>query len=112
MARSEANQRAVVGLQAVAKRRMEIMRQATTEAANVARRASAAGSHGQLPKQSELAKQAFEQAIVNMREPAETMQKSTHEAFDVVNRRISASLDELKDRITPIETCINALQLV
>ncbi|HLN48598.1 MAG TPA: TIGR01841 family phasin [Steroidobacteraceae bacterium] len=101
MARSEANQRAVVGLQAVAKRRMEIMRQATTEAANVARRASAAGSHGQLPKQSELPKQAFEQAIVNMREPAETMQKSTHEAFDVVNRRISASLDELKDRITP-----------
>ena len=98
---SEANRRAVEELQAVAKRQMEIMHQAMTTAANVARQASAAGTQQQLARQSELAKQAFEQAIANMRELAETMQKSTHEAFDVVNRRISASLDELKDRMTP-----------
>ena len=98
---SEANQRAVEGLQTIAKRQMQIMHQAMTEAANVARQAAVAGTREELARQSERAKQAFEQAIANMRELAETMQKSSQEAFDIVNRRISASLDELKDRVKP-----------
>jgi phasin family protein len=77
------------------------MQQAMTETANAARQAATARTREQLAAQSELAKQAFERTIANMRELAETIQKSNHEALEIVNRRIAASLDELKARITP-----------
>ena len=48
-----------------------------------------------------MAKQAFEKAIANMHELADMVQKSNREAVDVVNQRIAASLQEMKDHLQP-----------
>ena len=47
-------------------------------------------------KQAELAKEAFEKALGNMREFAEMVTKAQQGAIDTMSGRISQSLDELK----------------
>jgi hypothetical protein len=47
-------------------------------------------------KQAELAKEAFEKALGNMRELAEMVTKAQQGAIDTMSGRISQSLDELK----------------
>ena len=48
-------------------------------------------------KQAELAKEAFEKALGNMRELAEMVTKAQQGAIDTISGRISQSLDEIKD---------------
>ena len=45
---------------------------------------------------SELAKAAFEKAIANMKDLAETAQKANSDAYEIVSARVKASIDELK----------------
>ena len=47
-------------------------------------------------KQAEVAKAAFEQALVTMREAVETISKSNAQAVDVIGKRVSDSFDEVK----------------
>jgi phasin family protein len=93
----EANKLAVEGLRAVAKRQSEIFRQMMEEAAQAMRDMMTAGSpEDKAGRQTELVKEAFKRAIANMRELAEMVSKSQSEAFDVINKRVTDSLDELK----------------
>jgi phasin family protein len=58
----------------------------------------AAGSpEDKAARQTELTKEAFKSAIANMRELAEMVAKSQGEAFEVINKRVTDSLDELRD---------------
>jgi phasin family protein len=93
-----ANQAAVQGLQAVAQRQAEILSQAISEISTVAQQLSSAGSNPQelTAKQTELARKAFEQALANARELAEMVSKSNTEAFAIINKRVTESLQELK----------------
>lgn len=94
---SEANKLAVEGLHAVAKRQSEIFRQVMEEASQAMRDMMTAGSpEDKASRQTELVKEAFQRAIANMRELAEMVSKSQGEAFDVINKRVTDSLDELK----------------
>ncbi len=94
---TEANRLAVEGMQAVARRESEILAQAMSEAQKAAASVqSANGPREVAAAQAELAKQAFEKAIVNMRELAEMVQKSSNDACSIINRRVSVSLDEIK----------------
>lgn len=94
---TSANQLAAEGVQAVARRQAEIMRETMTEVRKATEDLMSGGTPEQaVAKQTELAKSAFEHAISNMREVAEMMAKSQNEAADVINRRISESLDEIK----------------
>ena len=43
-----------------------------------------------------LTKTAFEKAIANMKELSEMVAKSNGEAFDVINKRVAESLDEIR----------------
>ena len=95
-----ANQLAAEGFQAVARRQGEIMRQTLEAAARSMRdMMDHSAPEDRMAKQAELVKSAFENALSNMRELAEMVTKSNTEACDVINRRISESLDELKDMI-------------
>ena len=96
----EANKLAVEGLQAVAKRQTEIFRQMMEEAQQAMRDMMAAGSpEDKASRQTEMMKEAFKRAIGNMRELAEMVSKSQTEAFDVINKRVTDSLDEVKTLI-------------
>lgn len=96
-----ANQAAVQGLQAVAQRQAEILSQAISEVSTVAQQLSSAGSNPQelTAKQTELARKAFEQALANARELAEMVSKSNTEAFAIINKRVTESLQELKSLV-------------
>jgi hypothetical protein len=52
-------------------------------------------------KQAELARKAFEQALANARELAEMVSKSNTEAFAIINKRVTESLQELKSHWSP-----------
>ena len=92
-----ANQLAVEGVQAVARRQTEILRQTMSEVTNAMKDMMTAGSpEEKAARQTELAKEAFERAISNMRELAEMTAKAQNEAADVINKRVAASLDEMK----------------
>lgn len=98
-----ANQAAVQGLQAVAQRQAEILSQAMSEVSAVAQQLASASANPQemTTKQAELARKAFEQALANMRELAEMVSKSNTEAFAIINKRVTESLQELKSLVKP-----------
>ena len=93
-----ANQAAVQGMQAVAQRQAEILSQAMNEVSSIAQQLAGSASNPQemTTKQAELARKAFEQALANMRELAEMVSKSNTEAFAIINKRVTESLQELK----------------
>lgn len=94
---AEANRLAVEGMQAIARRESEILAQAMTEAQKAVASVSTSGDpRAAAAAQVDIAKQAFERAIANMRELADLVTKSNTDACDVVNKRVSMSLDEIK----------------
>lgn len=93
-----ANQLAYDGMQAVLSRQAELLRQAVDEVANVTRDLSSPGMpHEKAAKQAELARDAFERTVTNMRELAEMVARSNTEAADLLNKRFTESLTELRD---------------
>ncbi|MBC7906604.1 MAG: phasin family protein [Rhodospirillaceae bacterium] len=95
---TQANKLAYDGLQAVVKRQVEILRQTVDEVAQVAKDISEPGSpQDKAAKQTEIAKDAFERSLGNMRELAEMIAKANSEAFDLLNKRFTQNLDEVRD---------------
>ena len=93
-----ANTLAVQGFQAVTKRQAEILKQTLEQTSVAMREVMAAGSpEDKAARQTELAKEAFERAIANMRELAEMVSKAQTEANEVITKRVTESLDEMKD---------------
>lgn len=95
---TSANRVAFEGLQAVAKRQAEILQETMNEASKAVDFVAKAGSPPEMAaKQLEIAKQAFDKAIGNMRELAEMVAKANEAAASTVNTRISATLEEIKE---------------
>jgi phasin family protein len=94
---ASANQLAFDGVKAVATRQAELARGAVEEFSRLARELSVpASAEEKLAKQAEVAKAAFEQALVTMRDAVETISKSNAQAADVIGKRVSDSFDEVK----------------
>ena len=96
-----ANQAAVQGMQAVAQRQAEILSQTINEVSTIAQQLANASTNPQelTTKQAEIARKAFEQALANARELAEIVSKSNTEAFAIINKRVTESLQELKSLV-------------
>ena len=98
-----ANQVAFDGVKAVASRQAEISRKAFEEFGKVAKELTAAGTpEDKFAKQAELAKSAFEEALSNLRELVDTLQKSQSEAVDVLTKRAVANIDDVKAAVAKI----------
>jgi phasin family protein len=94
---TSANQLAVEGMQAIARRQAEIMRQTVEEVQRSMQSMMETGTpEVKVAQSTELTKIAFEKAIANMKELSEMVAKSNGEAFDVINRRVAESLDEIR----------------
>ena len=92
---TQANQLAVQGFQELARRQVEFARTAMDEASALVRAWSETGTaEERLQKQAAFAKRAFAKGVSNTRELVELAGKTQAEAFDVLNRRFSESLDE------------------
>lgn len=96
---TQANQLAVEGVQAVTRRQVEIAREAF-EGASVAMRefTQPSAPEDRIAKHAELAKQAFEKGLANARELTELFAKANSEAFNVITKRFSESLDEIREQ--------------
>ena len=94
---TNANKLAFEGIQAVARRQADVMRQMIEEISGmVSELMSASSPEERVTKQADLAKAAYEKVLGNMKELAEMLAKSNTEAAEVITARISESLDELK----------------
>lgn len=95
---TQANKLAYEGLQAVLKRQAEIVRQTVDEVTQVAKDITEPGNpQDKAAKQTELAKEAFERSLSNMRELSEMIGKANTEAFDLLNKRFAQNLDEVRE---------------
>lgn len=95
---TQANKLAYDGLQAVVKRQAEILRQTVDEIAQATKDITEPGNpQDKAAKQAELAKESFERALANLRELSEMVAKANTEAFDLLNKRFSQNLDEVRD---------------
>jgi phasin family protein len=97
---TKAVQTATEGAEAVARRQAEILRTAFDQTEAMIRELTVPGSPKEaVAKQAEFIKKAFETAVTNARELAEMIQKSNKEAFDVITRRTSETLDEIRKSV-------------
>ncbi len=95
---TQANQLAVEGVQAVARRQAEIAREAIDEASTVLRDiVQPTAPEERIAKQAELLKQTFERSLANTRELALLLAKANTEAFDVVAKRVAQGFEEIRD---------------
>jgi len=93
---STANQVAVEGAQAIARRQAEIARSNVENVLKASKDIMTSGTpETNLAKQADLAKSFFELALGNLREVTEMVTKSSFEVFDVLNQRASESIEEL-----------------
>jgi phasin family protein len=101
---TQANKLAFEGVQAVFKRQVEILRQSIEESAAAAKEITDASTPQEKAiRQTELTKDAFERSLSNARELSEIIAKSNSEAFDLLNKRFTQVLDELKDSLAKVK---------
>jgi len=92
-----ANRVALEGAQAVARRHMEIMQQSMAEMSEAMRSlAGAETPQARAARQADMVKRAYERAVANLKELSDLIQRSNHEALELLNRRFTESIDELK----------------
>jgi phasin family protein len=95
---TQANQVAVEGVQAFAKRQVEIASAAIEEASAAVRELTTPGApEEKLAKNAELAKASYEKALAATRELAELVAKTGDETFGVLNKRFTESFEEIRD---------------
>jgi phasin family protein len=95
---TQANQLAVEGVQAVARRQVELARQAVDEASSLFRELSQpVAPEERVAKGAEFAKSAFEKGVANARELAELVTKANTEAFAVLQKRVAEGFEEMRD---------------
>ena len=95
---SHANQLAVDGVQAVARRQIEMTRQALEDVSLWLREwAQPASAEERIAKNTEYAKQMLEKSVNHGRELTQLATKAGAEAADVLRKRATESLDELRE---------------
>jgi phasin family protein len=94
---TEAGRATFEGMQAIGKRQIEIFQETMNEATKAYDALTKSGSPPEVvAKETEIAKEAFQKGLSNMRELAEMVTQAQHEVMDRINVRIAESLDELK----------------
>ncbi|MBB5372069.1 phasin family protein [Acidocella aromatica] len=94
---TEANRVALEGAQAVARRHMEILQSTMSGLTETLKELSTAGTPtSRAAKQTELLKQAYENAVANTKELGDLIQKSNAEALNKLNSRVSEAMTEMQ----------------
>lgn len=94
---TEASRATFDSMQAIGKRQIEILQETMNEATKAYDALTKAGSPPEaVAKETEIAKEAFDKGLRNMRELADMVTQAQHDVMDRINVRIAESLDELK----------------
>ncbi|MFI4986025.1 MAG: phasin family protein [Alphaproteobacteria bacterium] len=94
---TSASQVAVEGAQSVVKRQAEMLRESMEDYAKLLREyASPASPEEAASKHAEAAKRTFEATLAHMREISGLIAKTNNESLELLNKRVSELLDEVK----------------
>jgi phasin family protein len=94
---TEASRATFESMKVIGKRQIEIFQETMNEATKAYDALTKAGSPPEvIAKETEIAKEAFQKGLNNMRELTEMVTQAQHELMDRINARIAESLDELK----------------
>jgi len=94
---SQANQLAAEGMQAVARRQIEMTKQTFEDMSVLLREMTQpASAEDRIAKNTEFAKQAIEKGVTHSREIAMLATKAGSEAAEVLHKRTTEGLDELR----------------
>lgn len=94
---AKATQVATEGATAVSHRQAEILQSAVEQASSMVRDFKVTGSPGETAAaQQKLVNEALATALTNAHELAEMIEKANREAFEVIQRRTKASIEELR----------------
>jgi len=91
-----ANQTLVQGLQTVAQRQGKLVQQSVKQVQELLSFKPTNASVNEVLKQIDVAKTSFEKNVADTRELGDLVAKVGAEAADILNRRVVASLDEIK----------------
>ena len=99
---SQANQAAVEGVQALARRNIELTREAFEGLSTLMRDlAQPASAEDRIAKNTEYAKRMLEKGVSHSREIATIAAKAGTDAAEILHKRATESLDELRAITTP-----------
>ena len=97
---SDANRQVVAGIQQIAQRQADHLRQAVTEAAQAARTLATGPATQELGAHTaELTRQALDKALEHLKEVTDIAAKAHAHAAETVNKRVAESLDELRSML-------------
>ena len=97
------NQAAYEGMQTLARRQVDMMRQSIEDCASMMNMmmSTPASPEEKMMRQAEASKAAMEKCMTNAREMAETVSKCNSQAMEVVTNRLSESMEELRGMMKP-----------
>lgn len=99
-AMTEAQQLAMESMQAIAQRQSEIISQMVEDQSKMAQEMMGDGTpEEKISRNADLFKNTYERTIGNVRELADMLSKSNTEATDIINKRISDSMGEIKSAL-------------
>ncbi|GJL85365.1 MAG: hypothetical protein DHS20C02_11400 [Micavibrio sp.] len=97
---SKAQQLTMEGFQAIAQRQAAIMSQIVEDNSIIAKEFMGEGTpEEKFSKNAELFKAIYERTITNLQELSEMASKSNNEASKIINKRVSASMTEIKGSV-------------
>lgn len=94
---SDANRLAIEGIQEIAQMQSEIVSRIVEDGTCIAREIVTEGApEEKIARQADLARKSYENAVGCARQISETLGKSNKAASEIINKRVSASLNEIK----------------
>lgn len=91
-----ANRVAMEGAQAVARRNMEIVQSTMADFGESMKSLTTTDPTARAARQAEMLKSTYERAVSNLRELSDLIQRSNAEAVELLNKRFSEAMDEVK----------------
>jgi phasin family protein len=97
---TEAQQLAMESLQTIAQRQTEILSQIVEDNSSLAKSLLSEGTpEEKMAKNADMFKKFYERTVSNMRELGDMVNKSNLAAGNVINKRVTASMNEIKDSL-------------
>lgn len=94
---TEAQQVATQSMQAIMKRQSEILSQIVQDQSSIAKEVMNEGTpEEKIARSAELIREAYEKTMNNAREVGDIANKSTREALDIINDRITSCFEEIQ----------------
>jgi phasin family protein len=102
---SEANQLSMENLQAIAARQAEILSQIVEDNSALAKEIMNEGTpEEKIAKNAKMFKSIYERTVGNMTELSDMINKSNQEASKIINKRVTATMNEIQSSLEKTQT--------